>query len=1178
MREDGGIGPLDALLRALAPDDGAPAPREVAELIWLARNLPEGAMCPGPHEDEPPVLTQRPAADTDIVDADSATEDNDPVHAGGEETPLYLPDHGGPTQTDKRLHPASAVRVAGATALPRRRALARALRPLKRGVADPARTIVDEDATANLIADTGRWLPVLVPARIRWLSARLVIDAHGEGAALWEPIGRGLCAVLQESGAFRDVRTHWLSRDGLGRPVLIGSGRQRSRHSAVPLLGPADRTVTLLLTDGVDPAWHEPGLQHVLRRWAATGPTAILQTLPERLWGQTALAPESGRFDIVEAGASNLSLRFTPYTLLAQPSQPGEVPVPVLGIEPEWLAPWAQAVAGTGSFDGAAVRLPVPDRLRAADGEPNPRTAPGIGFEEFLAQASPRAFRLAACLAVTDPLNLALMRLVQSTMLPDSPPSELAEIVFSGLLRRRPGGDADTDALQQTYEFTPDVRQRLRSTLRRDETRAVVAAVSAYVDRTATAVSARFTAAVADPDGPLSISAGAQHWAVVKRVVNAPAQTAPTGTREDGRRFLIAIGAAEREGTELPPLPSVVGDIIRVSAAFENVGYRLVLPHLARSSSAYSVFHDIHAWHREAELGPRDVVVVYVAGHTTVRDDDISFFVDNLRLHDLHRVFQEELGALVYLLDTDYGPNFPPQAFSNSMGMTHVACMAYGMRRDGKKGSVFSRALCDELTVLQRGDGAYSEFSELYSRVTQRTRRYAASPEEAQVVWYVADGRSFRATPPVVLWANQSTAFDKLFDGVRDLPGSGNVQVVTGPPGSGKSTLFALLADRAAQELSGRVVALTAAGKGVNDLWEELAVRLTMSGLAAGRVMDFMATSTAPWVVVIDGLDEAAPGSADWIVSDMVRPLARTPSVHVVVGARDTPPALLDRDVRVIDLRPPTPSNRIVGVHGIGQQFLGSEALLYSWQPALLDGMARAGRTAPTPDVTMSMAYYGDLFRTPDKAQTPELSDSSTDSGVANELLVTWAEAALGRVPVGTNLLRTLARSRFFGEVTTRAVTTDLRQIHAYLTDPGLRAAAQERVLREIGEDTRVVVAHSLGSVIAYEALCALPHHRVRALVTLGSPLGTAPVFRRLQPAPREVDGVLRGQWPGGRDLVWTNIADKDDIVAAVKNFDTQFVGNLRSLRVDNGSRAHDVTRYLSTPACGAAVAEGLLA
>ena len=66
----------------------------------------------------------------------------------------------------------------------------------------------------------------------------------------------------------------------------------------------------------------------------------------------------------------------------------------------------------------------------------------------------------------------------------------------------------------------------------------------------------------------------------------------------------------------------------------------------------------------------------------------------------------------------------------------------------------------------------------------------------------------------------------------------------------------------------------------------------------------------------------------------------------------------------------------------------------------------------------------------------------------------------------------------------------DLQQVRQYMTHPEVRQAVQDRVATEVGKDTRVVVGHSLGSVVAYEALCAHREWPVRALVTLGSPPG----------------------------------------------------------------------------------------
>ena len=76
--------------------------------------------------------------------------------------------------------------------------------------------------------------------------------------------------------------------------------------------------------------------------------------------------------------------------------------------------------------------------------------------------------------------------------------------------------------------------------------------------------------------------------------------------------------------------------------------------------------------------------------------------------------------------------------------------------------------------------------------------------------------------------------------------------------------------------------------------------------------------------------------------------------------------------------------------------------------------------------------------------------------------------------------LRALSGSVFFAGLAERAMLFYLQQVRRYMTDPVVRAAVQGRAAAGVGEDTRVVVWHSLGSVVAYEALCAHPEWPVR--------------------------------------------------------------------------------------------------
>ncbi|MEV7442946.1 hypothetical protein AB0O22_17635 [Streptomyces sp. NPDC091204] len=280
----------------------------------------------------------------------------------------------------------------------------------------------------------------------------------------------------------------------------------------------------------------------------------------------------------------------------------------------------------------------------------------------------------------------------------------------------------------------------------------------------------------------------------------------------------------------------------------------------------------------------------------------------------------------------------------------------------------------------------------------------------------------------------------------------------------------------------------------------------------------------------------------------------------------------------------------------MGQQVQGEDRLRAVWWPALSDGLRRAASPILVPESDLTIGFFGDLFRPAGQmlsaADLPYTARDVEDD-FEQELLAAWWRAAAETDPgvvapdaadtlVSTPrsvqaALRALSGSRFFANVALRAMVADLKQVRAYLTDDKVREQVRDRVADAIRPDTRVVVAHSLGSVVAYEALCALPGHGVRALVTVGSPLGIRHlVFDRLRPTPAGTGKQLLGAWPGGNDLTWTNLAARGDVVALVKDLRPLFGDHLRSGVLDNGTHAHDATSYLTDALCGRAIADGL--
>jgi len=109
--------------------------------------------------------------------------------------------------------------------------------------------------------------------------------------------------------------------------------------------------------------------------------------------------------------------------------------------------------------------------------------------------------------------------------------------------------------------------------------------------------------------------------------------------------------------------------------------------------------------------------------------------------------------------------------------------------------------------------------------------------------------------------------------------------------------------------------------------------------------------------------------------------------------------------------------------------------------------------------------------------------------------------------------------------------------IATYLTTPLLRQLTLQRVAGEIeaGDEEVVLLAHGLGSLIAYELLLSRPDLPVRCLVTLGSPLGLMSVRTALAEAQGRAEtapGTVKLPFPNQLPR-WLNLYNSADTVSA---------------------------------------------
>lgn len=205
---------------------------------------------------------------------------------------------------------------------------------------------------------------------------------------------------------------------------------------------------------------------------------------------------------------------------------------------------------------------------------------------------------------------------------------------------------------------------------------------------------------------------------------------------------------------------------------------------------------------------------------------------------------------------------------------------------------------------------------------------------------------------------------------------------------------------------------------------------------------------------------------------------------------------------------------QIVLIHGIGQEQEGKASLEARWIPALADGVRAAQHHEladsiwpvarfRSPDI--QMAFYGDLFKKKG-AQGGEdrlIDLSQEQQDLAASLAAEWLNHAAEREnpdqrtakrqlahldpansPQGPReeaaraIINGVAKLKWFAPTgmafAERFVNRSLTQVTRYLSEPELHNQIQQRVLDLIGPDTKVIIGHSLGSVIAYEVAANL--------------------------------------------------------------------------------------------------------
>lgn len=496
---------IEAFAKLLVRAELNPTHENLADIFWLARFLP----APAPPPQQPALHEAEAEAPAPVI-----PPEGEQLKPPVSETPPIEPASARPAIPAGELYPrvaralpratrqAKPIRVPATKALPNALEISRALRPLARRYPSRRLFVMDDEATAERIAEGAPMTPVMRPLNERWFEADVVVDGS-PSMVVWHRVVREFLDLLAQHGAFADVRRWTLSLAETGLAFRSPSGVPRRPGE---LKDPAARRLIFVLTDGVGEAWREDGLPSVLANWARTTPVVIVQMLPERLWPRTAIGVPSAAVWSPVPGVANAAM------MIERPWWDQDDAAPVIPIVPITLEAasiqrWAEALMGAAVTAPAIIFFPGDGSAEPASARPVPDDIGLLPAEErvqrFRAMVSRQAYDLAVLLSAV-PLTLPVIGLVQRELLPETRQVHLAEVFVGGIIERVTAEDVACDPEQIEFDFADGVRDILQDSLRRSETVDVLVAISKYVERHF-GQALDFAALIADPEGAVAL-------------------------------------------------------------------------------------------------------------------------------------------------------------------------------------------------------------------------------------------------------------------------------------------------------------------------------------------------------------------------------------------------------------------------------------------------------------------------------------------------------------------------------------------------------------------------------------------------------------------------------------------------------------------------------------------------
>ena len=292
---------------------------------------------------------------------------------------------------------------------------------------------------------------------------------------------------------------------------------------------------------------------------------------------------------------------------------------------------------------------------------------------------------------------------------------------------------------------------------------------------------------------------------------------------------------------------------------------------------------------------------------------------------------------------------------------------------------------------------------------------------------------------------------------------------------------------------------------------------------------------------------------------------------------------------------------KIIFIHGMNQQHYDEETLKQHWLNLFKTGLSHAEQNIELKSLDIKLPFYGDLLT---KHQLNNSLDLNTmlpkslshlhfpfhlwhNTSIIEEhspcitplpcFNPEQSESLTQRLSVITALTKDHAFKELimflnhYPKLHETLMHKFLIETYLYLSNSDFMHEVHHRIMSHLHPSKdHIIVAHSLGTVIAYNLLHQFNHFRVHRFITLGSPLAFKVIQEKLT-LPISRPPQLHGDW--------FNFYSPDDFLTAFPlseapfNFEPPIINQAITTLVD---KPHQITGYLAHPAVIKSIVDAL--